>query len=1788
MHTVYDSDPIAKLSPLQERELNEMPPPPPPKDSFLLYENNSNKNTLCGKYLRKALFDVNWRWKGWCCLCERSFPENGSPCEDSTPLPVDNINLKEDIELLRLIEDFGGASWVFYTKKISWSVKSTAEGHHCPRCEAFCTFEKKYGDEFKERLTCVRKGIKNGRKDLEEVSEEKRDGECCAAADLVMTHKFRSMIAAVREFMMESSSQVEVGAVMFIFATARLHGYMLCELLCEFHEFWFQSARSHHHVVVSDGSDAPDCVRPAAFLDGGEASDDLVRRVRERRVRVIVTHSEASLADLPKELQEACGAVIQWDFSWRIGDADLPHFLKRSPVKMRMRKIIPPDDEKVADANPGIIAPPPGLSAPPIGMQRPDDKNGSFIPLRICGSPPGLPEPTCRGAPAKTHDDDLFTQQLKICGPPPSLPKPTCLGAPARSHDDDLFTQQHLTASDSFSVATFLRLNLMTPLPDQSLKNKLPLVDGSEHQFSETRAKEEEEEEEEEEGVDDRRKRLCEFPRAAEAYGKEKGPLSFASLHDIDLGEPQSKGSWPKEFLLFRVKIGNKLSSFAFLTTLHTDEKRSFFGYSLDLGHTVVKLKPQVLNWAEVLKSSQGRSDPEEILKDFNEAMVLKLRPEFYPNPGQALLRHPTSALLVRVFPIDSGGDIFDFEYMKAEIGNFVKVQTDSILQRLTGEGGEVPGDNDTGASSSEDLPCELVPLLLRFLQLTDFEAASWKYGPVYPPLTPLALESVLKMPNMGLTDVPFDKLRVLGRKALDLMAIVVQHCRGRSSFEHWSKLQKDAANWMPPEELARLMLCAFPRQVLSLAVSKCDVNLRATPPGVRGSPSPDLTEENEPTTEDLIRIGEAFLGAYFTSEGGGFLSCWLFLTWLQGKSKKADLPTASPIIREIEASVGHLLFGDHQKFPGKRMKYLEFYERFEEKEQILVVKYAENQHLREYQRANSESRYPQERIVENNGLCEWRPLQWSDSHGTFVMTGVEDDILVPNKVLRWLMRRPVKALVTVRAYSMRDLRSENPPPRYAQLQEKETGELRVLYTEADGGVNNAWFVYERSQSGDLGFEWKEDEGKESRRPLIYSENLKTLFSPTLRKPLPNKIVEAVHHQKNLVMIVTPKISVLKELQRSNELCSTEFASEESGGGDSRKAVRWTFTSSTPTHGAGVADAAGQRSWEFICQIARNNKGLIFWEFDERTRKRQELIYSEDLKTWLSPSLTEALRTDEIWSRGVPIPPKVLVKLRKLLEDLQRECTDWLVAFRNDHFQTPWLPVPYFVKALAPRWVNVGVIEGNILKYSFNNPMLIVEAMTHPTHRETPQSNERLATIGKHLVDALIVQEVVRYSGLSMSSPSVLPDEFAMNQRHINQHCRACDLRTFVVPMRKNGVDDFRAARWPEEEKEASSPLSEEEPSHWINLVNACCNHLMYAYMCCEAEIHKHIMYDSPQLKNAIDEFVKHVKALDGVESQTERWSQLMVRDAPRALSDAFLALAAAIFLDSDWISFCRTMLNMQSSIGKCLSRMVKKVKERPDIPSAEVSVLDPVTHLKILARRQRLTVQVKLLGVSSSDRQDLGTVEEARKAVLQSHDPSDPRDPHRGHTFDAMALLPIGDRFSDPRTQLVHELRDFHCARLWIGGFAVGPFVLAASPRSAARRCALLALRGKDGELQTEEVLRGIHSLLNSNDPDGIQKKKLLDEFHIGNVVRCSGSSAYVGAVVGALEAKDLPTIGSDPLIHGQKMNVYGGIYCDVCERWSNGESQFLEHVSGKSHIKKMERLNGRGQADGNQHAWQ
>ena len=311
-----------------------------------------------------------------------------------------------------------------------------------------------------------------------------------------------------------------------------------------------------------------------------------------------------------------------------------------------------------------------------------------------------------------------------------------------------------------------------------------------------------------------------------------------------------------------------------------------------------------------------------------------------------------------------------------------------------------------------------------------------------------------------------------------------------------------------------------------------------------------------------------------------------------------------------------------------------------------------------------------------------------------------------------------------------------------------------------------------------------------------------------------------------------------------------------------------------------------------------------------------------------------------------------------------------------------------------------------------------------------------------------------------------------------------------------------------------------------------------------------------------------------------------MAKDAPRALSDAFLALAAALFLGSDWMSFCSTMLNTQSSIGQCLARLVKKVDEHPDLPGADVSILDPLAHLKSLAAKEHVAAHVQLLSLPSrtNDKEELETMEDALDTVRQSS----ARDPHRGHTFHKMVLLPLPTRSGTDVPSHIHVaagLRDFHCARLWIGGFAVGPFVLAASPRSAVRRCAAFALQGIDGEAQTEKVLRTIRELLESGGKDCLPERselsKHLLEFNIGSELRCkrgTGDDTTVFDAKGQLVSLQDPGSGLPLSVQICNMFADAPLYCGLCDKTLTGPNQFEAHRNGKKHKAQLAKHCGHG----------
>ena len=51
-----------------------------------------------------------------------------------------------------------------------------------------------------------------------------------------------------------------------------------------------------------------------------------------------------------------------------------------------------------------------------------------------------------------------------------------------------------------------------------------------------------------------------------------------------------------------------------------------------------------------------------------------------------------------------------------------------------------------------------------------------------------------------------------------------------------------------------------------------------------------------------------------------------------------------------------------------------------------------------------------------------------------------------------------------------------------------------------------------------------------------------------------------------------------------------------------------------------------------------------------------------------------------------------------------------IASFRKQYFKAPWRTVPHFVKVMVPRAIDLAAVEAESLGYTFQNPMLLIEA----------------------------------------------------------------------------------------------------------------------------------------------------------------------------------------------------------------------------------------------------------------------------------------------------------------------------------------------------------------------------------------------------------------------------------------------------------------------------------------------
>ena len=390
----------------------------------------------------------------------------------------------------------------------------------------------------------------------------------------------------------------------------------------------------------------------------------------------------------------------------------------------------------------------------------------------------------------------------------------------------------------------------------------------------------------------------------------------------------------------------------------------------------------------------------------------------------------------------------------------------------------------------------------------------------------------------------------------------------------------------------------------------------------------------------------------------------------------------------------------------------------------------------------------------------------------------------------------------------------------------------------------------------------------------------------------------------------------------------------------------------------------------------------------------------------------------------------------------------------------------------------------------------------------------------------------------------------------------------------------------------------------FVEWMNSCCNHITYAYVACQMQLHKHIVHNSTTLQDAMRDFAKTARRATG--DPANLWPKLSDCDAPRALSDALLALVAAVCRDGGW----STMVRIFKPIFE------KHVLDHFFIPEmirrdgGPAPAADPVSHLHRLAAKENLAVGIQQLPEPESTAVAGPRVHDAVTSAMRLNT-SNSLDPGRGRSFEPMALAPapptaVNATLSDAdqrrhdrlkQHQGAFTLRDFNPCSLWLGGVLVGPVVGSSSPRSAQRRLASLVLGGND-DGETSRALRAAALALDdaqSSDEAHEKVRRVLLErgaLEEDSLVRenAGGGASKPPLVVRCPAARsenmdahlDVSSSNSEDVEEDMDRlkassdtasQNEGAVYCPACEMWLNGPTQGKDHTISKKHKKNLKR---------------
>ena len=1003
------------------------------------------------------------------------------------------------------------------------------------------------------------------------------------------------------------------------------------------------------------------------------------------------------------------------------------------------------------------------------------------------------------------------------------------------------------------------------------------------------------------------------------------------------------------------------------------------------------------------------------------------------------------------------------------------------------------PMEPDEEPIGDVGLPFWLPALLQRWFRLHDFEALA---GPVYPTLSPIILESALTMPSAQLTRQPCNALMLIGAAVLQSMTTFDNYVKYPS--EHAAQLEQKQ-NWRQHRN-DLTMLMKQPRQGFADTTRMVETEpyrLRKwLPPGVRCKQAiADDGKTPALDVEDCARTMEAHFGAYFLAEAGGFSSAWNYRQWLK---RTAHPERSASLVEEEHPILGHYLFGGHRGFSGRTPSYTELQEiEFHDPVKKKLRVHFEERGWVEYRRpvpGMIDRRDPEERMADTP--CEWKSLSWSLTHGTFVsayMMDGETHYPLPNKVTFWIRGGPVASMATVKHFMGRT-------PEIVQLQERKDGKLRVKYrgTGAPGAqCSGDWYIYERTNDGGLGIEYREgdvpgSEGEGGRTAPKYSERFKTFKSALKDHPLPNKVVEWLRF-KSLALLAVPRRNEGEEPDRMDEDARVEQQED--------MWIKWCYEGRT-----------------FKCFGKRVPGGLIYLEEElgpDPKPAAEALLYSEELKTWLSPALTRDRASEE--TRGIRVPTQVIDWLKKYVQRMIKDHGATMSVFRKQWGSTPWCPVPAYIKSMIPAQLNLPLIEAQAFNYSFRNPNLLVEALTHTSFlRATTASCQRMAHLGAPFTKLLVTKQLIEKSEFPVKAERLVGGE--------DEDGGGRDLpETFTVtwlpgeprkwPKRaKPGAHGWHG-RGSENEGPADTPARVRD-SQLQGWVSACCNNVAYANACVKLRLHEHILEDSPDLKQAIKGFAKLAKKLERDGDKETFWPTMQTKGAPRFLGDVFQAVVAAVLQDSDWNNAARIF---NPIIKEHVIDIVVR-KESMDGAGAPSPWVDPVSQVQ-------------------REAEDLGL-----RIAFAKRAPED----ICARNDDHQCAVHIQDANGSERVPL--------------------PLIEAppATPRSAERRAACQARE------QIKAALANVNRTFATNIGKDELKKELLKALAAGG-----GESAGNVDEGESDEGDSSSSVSSDhettPSLPAEQRTDGTSVYCPDCLMRLNGPTQWHDHRIGKKHRKNV-----------------